>query len=93
MEITNLKEIRQFQVKHPDSRAALNRWSTITKAAIWKRIIDVQISFPSAEDVKGWVIFNVKGNDYRLITTIAYCEQEVNIHEVMTHQQYDRWKP
>lgn len=93
MEINNLRAIRQFQTKHPDSRAALERWITITKAAVWKRIIDVQCSFPSAEDVKGWAVFNIKGNDFRLITSIAYFEQEVNVHEILTHQQYNRWKP
>jgi mRNA interferase HigB len=93
MDINNLKAVRHFQAKYPDCRAPLNRWIEITRAAAWTKVIDVQNSFPSAEDIKGWVVFNIKGNSYRLITTIAYPNQELNIHEIMTHEQYDRWKP
>jgi mRNA interferase HigB len=93
MEINNLKAVRKFQIKYPDSRSALDRWIAIAKASIWTKAIDIQSSFPSAEDVKGWTVFNIKGNSYRLITTIAYPSQEIDIHEVMTHDQYDRWKP
>ncbi|MBX9877583.1 MAG: type II toxin-antitoxin system HigB family toxin [Candidatus Obscuribacterales bacterium] len=93
MNINNLRAINKFQVKHPDCRTALDRWVKLTQIAQWKRLLDVQATFPSAEDVKGWIVFNIKGNSYRLISTIRYPEREVDIHEIMTHEQYDRWKP
>lgn len=93
MEVNNLKAIRLFQIKYPDSRSPLDRWIAIAGASVWKKLVDVQAVFPSAEDVKGWIVFNIKGNSYRLITTIAFLQQEVDVHEVLTHEQYDRWRP
>ncbi len=87
MEINNLKAIRKFQIKYPDSRAALDRWVLITQASAWAKVLDIQDSFASAEDVKGWIVFNIKGNSYRLITTVAYTDTEVDVHEIMTHEQ------
>jgi mRNA interferase HigB len=93
MEILNREAIALFARKYSRSRNALCRWLDITGAASWKNILDVQRDFNSAEDVKGYVVFNIHGNDYRLITVIRYLKKQVFVHEVFTHPRYDRWKP
>lgn len=93
MEILNREAISLFAKKYPPSRKPLSRWLDIAGAARWNNILDVQRDFNTAEDVKGYVIFNIHGNDYRLITVIRYLKKQVFVHEIFTHPQYDRWKP
>ncbi|HEY9868958.1 MAG TPA: type II toxin-antitoxin system HigB family toxin [Candidatus Obscuribacterales bacterium] len=93
MEILNKLCLRDFSRLHPRSRRALARWLEITEAARWRHMTDVQADFASAEEVKGWVIFNLHGNAYRLVTVIRFPQQQVIIHQAMTHAEYDRWKP
>jgi mRNA interferase HigB len=90
MEILNKLCLRDFSRLHPRSRSPLARWLEITEAARWR---DVQADFASAEDVKGWVVFNLHGKAYRLVTVIRFPQQQVIIHQAMTHADYDRCKP
>lgn len=92
MNILNLGDIKRFARRHPLSRVPLARWQQITEAAVWLNILDVQRDFKSAEDVKGYGVFNIHGNAYRLISVIRYDRQAVIVHEVMTHSDYDRWQ-
>ncbi len=93
MEIVSLNTLSQFAKKHPFARKPLSRWTDITGAAVWNSMIDVQRDFKTAEDVKGYVVFNIHGNAYRLISVIRYDRKQVLIHEIQTHADYDRWKP
>ena len=93
MDILNREAITAFTRKHPLSRKPLSCWLDIPSAAVWKRVIDVQRDFSAAKDVEGYVVFNIHGNYYRLIAVIRYERQQVLIHEVLTHSDYDRWKP
>ncbi|MBI4532331.1 MAG: type II toxin-antitoxin system HigB family toxin [Candidatus Melainabacteria bacterium] len=93
VEILNYGALTQFSKKHPLSRTPLSRWIDVTKVASWSSIIDVQKNFRTAENVEGYVIFNICGNDYRLITVIRYERRQVLVHEVLTHRDYNRWKP
>jgi len=60
----------------------------------WQNLLDVQAVYPSAEKVGRLTVFNIKGNNYRLIVRIEYEKQEVYIRHVLTHEEYskDFWK-
>lgn len=90
MQIANLQVIDRFTKRHSDSRSAIERWVDLTEAATWTKLLDVQNTFPSAEDVKGHIVFNIRGNNYRLITSINYDTQQVIILAILTHAEYDR---
>lgn len=93
VDILNLDALTRFSRRHPLSRVPLSRWIDIAKVASWKSVIDVQKDFRTAESVEGYVVFNIHGNDYRLITVIRYEKKQVIVHDVFTHRDYDRWKP
>jgi mRNA interferase HigB len=93
MQIVRQEAIDAFTNRHTDSHKPFQRWIQIVQLAEWKNILDVQSVFQTAEDVKGKVVFNIKGNHYRLITAIDYRAQQVFILDVLTHAQYDRWTP
>jgi mRNA interferase HigB len=87
--------IRRF----PKSKRWIENWSSIAKKAEWKNIVEVRTSYPSADPVavksgKTVVIFNVCGNDYRLITAIHYNRGIIYTLRFMTHAEYskNKWK-
>lgn len=85
----------------PASKAGkwLESWRSVVKASEWKNIGDVRKTYPSADTVRiesgrTVTIFNVCGNDYRLISAIHYNKQRVFTLRLLTHAEYDkdRWK-
>jgi mRNA interferase HigB len=85
--------------RHSDARSWLQAWTATVQDAIWQNIDDLRDDYPSADGVKlktGVVvtIFNVKGNEYRLLTNANYKAQIMIVLEFLTHAEYDkdRWK-
>ncbi|MCV3214424.1 type II toxin-antitoxin system HigB family toxin [Plectonema radiosum NIES-515] len=58
------------------------------------KTIEVQATYPKAEAVGSFTVFNIKGNNYRLIVDIVYEAQRIYIKYVLTHAEYDKdkWK-
>jgi mRNA interferase HigB len=72
-------------------RAALDAWFHEVQAAVWKSPIDVKQSYGNASIIgEDRVVFNIKGNDYRLVTAIDYPRQIVFIKWLGTHNDCDR---
>jgi mRNA interferase HigB len=66
-------------------------WLKIVERATWRHFADVRQSFNSADVVGIYTIFDIKGNEYRIVTAIHYNRQKVFIRYVFTHPEYDRW--
>lgn len=94
MHIISRKKLLEFAFKHSNSRIALDAWYRKVKSASYKTLIDLKVTFPSADLVGKYTVFNVGGNKYRLITVIIYEKQRIYIREVLTHAEYDKnmWK-
>jgi mRNA interferase HigB len=73
---------------------ALYDWYRAATKAEWKNLIEVQTIYPKAETVGNFTVFNIKGNNYRLIVDILYETQRIYIKYVLTHVEYDKdkWK-
>jgi mRNA interferase HigB len=90
--------------EHHGSKAAasLESWYRIAKHAQWESLEDVRRTYPHADGVtvgkgdqkKNYTVFNIGGNDFRLITEIFYHDATVLIRHVLTHATYDKegWK-
>ena len=90
MRIIARKTLREFWEKHPDAEQPLRAWHDKVKKADWQSPTDVKRDYRTASFVvNNRVIFNVKGNDYRLITMIEYLRGVVYIRFVGTHREYD----
>jgi len=73
-----------------DSEPALTAWYGEARAAKWSTPADVKAQYGNASIIaNNRVVFNIKGNDYRLIVAVAYKMQYVFIKFVGTHAQYD----
>ena len=76
--------------EYADSREAIDAWFTVAQKAQWRTPADVKAQFGNASIVgNNRVVFNIKGNDYRLIVAFAYKMQWAYIKFIGTHKQYD----
>lgn len=72
-------------------KAALDAWFHEAKAAAWKAPAEVKESYRNASIVgEDRVVFNIKGNDYRLVVAIDYQRQIIFIKWLGTHKEYDK---
>ena len=91
--------INRFVAKHADARAWLATWVDVAREARWQNLMEVRQQYPSTDGVKpssGEIVtvFNVKGNEYRMISRLDYGQQFVQVLELLTHAEYDKqaWK-
>jgi len=83
-----------FWTHHPDAENALNTWYRTMQKNIFTDFNHLRATFPSADQVGEFTVFNVGGNKYRVITKVYYAQGVVLIRNVLTHAEYDRnnWK-
>ena len=73
------------------TRTQYNAWLAIVGIAEWRTPEDVQASYPKASILKGSrVVFNIKGNDYRLIASVQYQAGVLVIRFFGTHAEYEK---
>jgi mRNA interferase HigB len=90
MRVIALKNIRDFCLRYPDAANALKAWTEEARNAAWKGPQDIKNQYRSASFLKGnRVVFNIKGNDYRLVVAIAYRYEALYIKFIGTLAQYD----
>jgi mRNA interferase HigB len=83
--------LREFWKKHADSEQQLAAWFRETSSAEWKSTKDIKREYPSASFLENKrVVFNIKGNTYRLIVRINYDYRMVWIRFIGTHAEYDK---
>jgi mRNA interferase HigB len=83
--------LRDFWHKHADSEQPLKAWYQETSKNAWEHPNDIKTEYPSASILaNGRIVFNIKGNHYRLIVKINYKYQMVWIRFIGTHAEYDK---
>jgi mRNA interferase HigB len=88
--IISRKTLREFWENHPDAQSALETWYHDTKQANWKTPADIKSVYRNASSVaNNRVVFNIKGNQYRLVVAIQYQHGIVYIRFVGIHAEYD----
>jgi mRNA interferase HigB len=80
-----------FSKKHMDAGLYLTTWYTACKKADWKSYHDLQQDFPEAFPVgDNRVVFDIRGNRYRLIARVLFTFKQVQIKWIGTHAEYDK---
>lgn len=91
MRIIAIKTLRDFSDQHPEARSSLQAWVDEVRHAEWQTSHDIKARYPKASVLGNKrVVFDIKGNDYRLIVSIAYRFGAVYIKFIGTHAEYDR---
>lgn len=90
MKIISVKALKEFWAEYPDAEQSLKAWHDEVLQAEWKTPADIKAQYRNASILKNRrVVFNIKGNDYRLIVSIAYLRGWVYVKFIGTHKEYD----
>lgn len=93
MHIIKKKTLTDYYELHPQDRTALEDWYSRTKRSHWKCFADIKATFNSVDSVGNQrYVFNIKGNDFRLIVVIQFRPEFVYIRFIGTHAEYDKIK-
>jgi len=93
MRIISFSKLKLYFTKHADAKVGLEEWNHKTEKAEWDNISDIRKTFNSVDAVgNDRYIFNIKGNNYRLITIIRYRIKRVFVRWIGIHAEYDKLK-
>ena len=78
----------------PTLRGPLGAWYKVASTSAWRNLLEVRQTYPAADYVAPYTVFNIKGNKYRLIARVEYTMQLILVKDVLTHAEYGRgrWK-
>jgi mRNA interferase HigB len=90
MHLVALPPLLKFVLKHPDTKQVILAWCDEVKKARWKQPADIKSHNASASILKSRsVVFNLKGNGYRLIVAVAYNVGFAYVNFIGTYAGYD----
>jgi mRNA interferase HigB len=95
--IVTRKHLQKAMRQYPDTANEIKAWVVIVKGARWHNFPELRSAFKQADNVEGYVIFNIRQNRYRLVTIIHYSrttnqkriQGHVYIPSFLTHKEYD----
>jgi len=91
MRIIALATLRAFWGKNPDAETPLRAWYALASRAAWKTPADIKTVYRNANFTAcNRVVFNIKGNDYRLVMAVRYDLGLMFVRFIGTHRQYDK---
>lgn len=91
MRIIAIKTLREFWAIHPQSEIPLRSWYAEASHAEWRTSADIKTAHRNASFLSNdRVVFNIKGNDYRLVVAVRYTQKLMFIRFVGAHAEYDR---
>ena len=91
MHIISKKALESFWLKHPLAQSPLEAWFRLVSVSSFDTFLEVKQAFNSADYVAPYMIFNIGGNNFRVITVIHFNRQKLYVRQVFTHAEYDHW--
>ncbi len=92
MHIISRKRLLEFSAKHPNSDKPSDRWYRIIKQSNYNSFQELRKTFPKADQIGKFIVFNISGNKFRLIAYIVFSSKQVYIRHILTHPEYDKGK-
>ena len=97
MHVVTRKHLVEAEEQYPETAREIRAWYRIASSARWRNFVEVRQVFKDADDVDGYVIFNIRQNRYRLVTIIHYAREKegritqghIYIRSFLAHRQYD----
>ena len=90
MWVVKRKTLQEFWERHMDAERALRAWYVTARNADWDSTARVKDNYPDASIIANdRVVFNIRGNTYRLVVHIRYQHHKVYIRFIGTHAEYD----
>jgi len=93
MHVVGRESLELFCAAHADVRTQVDAWLADVESASWATPHELKAHYPHASLLgRNLVVFNIKGNKYRLAAKINYTSQVVLVKQIGTHADYDRWQ-
>jgi mRNA interferase HigB len=97
MHVVTRKHLVDAEQRYPEAAREIRAWYKIVTAARWRNFLEVRQVLKDADDVNGYVIFNIRQNRFRLVTVIHYAREKegratqghIYIRSFLTHREYD----
>jgi mRNA interferase HigB len=93
VKVSGADKLADFGRKHPQARSALNTFRATLEACAAKNIVELKQTFRSVDYVRPYFVFDVGGNNYRIVVLITFTVGVAVVQKAMTHAEYDGWKP
>ncbi len=91
MRIFTEQTLKEYSEAHPDVKLALQEWAYVVKKSRWTCFADIKKTFNSVDSVGNQhYVFNIKGNNYRLVVVIKFTIGFVYVRFIGTHAEYDK---
>lgn len=92
MRVIGKLELKEYQQKYTDAQAQLDTWLCEVEEAQWQSFNDIRKRYATASLVgKNTIVFNIKGNKYRLVTKVSFKNKIILIMKFGTHAEYSKW--
>ncbi len=91
-QVVGRDKLVKFWTRHAQARRPLEAWLAEATQATWQTPQDIRDRYPAASFLSEHrVVFNIKGNDYRLLVAVFFARRHIVIERIGTHTEYDRW--
>lgn len=91
MRVITRRALQTFAASHSDAKQSLDAWYDDASRASWATPVEIKAEYPTASILPGnWVVFNIRGNNYRLVVKVHYNTGHVFVRFIGTHAEYDR---
>lgn len=91
MNVIGKGALEEFKKKHSDARSQIDSWIAEVEGANWENPLDVKKRYINASIIDGSIVFNIRGNNYRLWVKVSYQNKTVLVKKVGTHNEYIKW--
>ncbi|WP_046566363.1 type II toxin-antitoxin system HigB family toxin [Paraburkholderia fungorum] len=93
MRVISNKTLVDFAARYPDAGIPLQMWRRTIEAGFFACFADLKQAFNATDKAGKFYVFDIAGNKYRLIAAIHFDTQKLYVRHVLTHKEYDKWKP
>jgi mRNA interferase HigB len=90
MHIITRRRLREFARRYPLSSVPLSAWYRIVSRTSFHSVAQLRQAFPHADPVSKYIVFNIGGNNFRLITAIHFDRRKVYIRAFLTHAEFNK---
>lgn len=93
MRLISNKALREFAKIHSFANEPLQGWRRIIERGQYRNFAELKRAFNAVDKAGDYFVFDIAGNKYRLIAAIHFNTQILYVRSVMTHAEYDEWRP
>ena len=93
MRVISDTPLRRFCERYPEALPVIWAWRRIVLTGAFANFAALKRAFNATDKVGDYYVFDIGGNKYRLIAAIHFNTQKLFVRAVLTHREYDQWKP